>query len=153
VRLDQLVSRLEQEHADVIADVDEPLTVHGDELLLLRVLENLIDNARCHGRVPGAPVRPIELSVWRSSPQELRPGESSAMAVMTVADHGPGIAPEVLSRAFERFGGRADSPGSGLGLAIVAWVVERHGGSVLALARPAPESGAILGIRLPLVAT
>jgi two-component system OmpR family sensor kinase len=153
VRLDRLVSRLEHEHHDVVADVDEPLTVHGDEVLLLRVFENLIENARCHGRVPGAPMTPIELSAWRSSPQERRPGEPVAMAVVTVADHGPGIAPEVLSLAFERFGGRADSPGSGLGLAIVAWVVDRHGGSVVALDRPAPESGAILGIRLPLVAT
>jgi len=153
VRLDQLVSRLEHEHDDVVADVDEPLTVHGDELLLTRVLENLIDNARCHGRIPGARLAPIELSAWRSSPQERRPGEPIAMAVVTVADHGPGIAPDVLSRAFERFGGRADSPGSGLGLAIVAWVVERHGGSVVAVDRPAPESGAILGIRLPLAAT
>ena len=153
VRLDQLVSRLEHEHDDVVADVDEPLTVHGDELLLARVLENLIDNARCHGRIPGTRRVPIELSAWRSSPHERRPGETTPMAVVTVADHGPGIAPEVVARAFERFGGRADSPGSGLGLAIVAWVVERHGGSVVAVDRPAPESGAILGIRLPLVAT
>jgi signal transduction histidine kinase len=153
VRLDQLVSRLEHSHDDVVADVDEPLIVHGDELLLTRALEHLIENARCHGRIPGSRMTPIELSAWRSSPQERRPGEPTAMAVVTVADHGPGFAPDVLARAFERFGGRADSPGSGLGLAIVAWVVERHGGSVVAVSRPKPESGAILGIRLPLAAT
>jgi two-component system OmpR family sensor kinase len=152
VRLDQLVSRLEDDHPDVVAEVDEPLVVHGDEVLLRRVLENLIDNARAHGRPPdGAPTPPIELTVWRSSPGDRQQGESSPMAVVTVADHGPGIAPEVLARAFERYGARSGSPGTGLGLAIVAWVVERHGGSVVAVNRAAPETGAIVGIRLPLV--
>jgi two-component system OmpR family sensor kinase len=151
VRLDQLVSRLEDDHPDVVAEVDERLTVHGDEALLLRVLENLIDNARAHGQPPdGTPMPPIELTVWRSSPSDRQQGESSPMAVVTVADRGSGISADVLDRAFERYGARAGSPGSGLGLAIVAWVVERHGGSVVAVNRPAPETGAIVGIRLPL---
>jgi two-component system, OmpR family, sensor kinase len=52
-----------------------------------------------------------------------------------VADEGPGMAPEVVDRVFERFY-RADptrsraSGGVGLGLSIVAAVAEAHGGTV-----------------------
>ncbi len=52
--------------------------------------------------------------------------------VLTVADDGPGIDPEIRERLFERFvRGAGDRGGStGLGLAIVKAVTETHGGSV-----------------------
>jgi len=55
---------------------------------------------------------------------------------VTVADNGPGIAPEDRSRLFAEFQRLAqpdddDAPrGTGLGLSIVRRVVEVHGGSV-----------------------
>jgi signal transduction histidine kinase len=63
---------------------------------------------------------------------------------LSVTDDGPGIAPEDLPHAFERFyrapgareqAGSSDDNGSGLGLAIVREIVERHGGSVHAESR------------------
>jgi two-component system sensor histidine kinase BaeS len=54
---------------------------------------------------------------------------------VAVRDSGEGIAPEVVSRVFERFV-RADESrptgggGAGLGLAIVKRIAELHGGSV-----------------------
>ena len=56
---------------------------------------------------------------------------ASADGVMiTVADSGEGIPPELLPRVFERFVKGAGSSGSGLGLAIVHDVVTAHGGKV-----------------------
>ena len=57
------------------------------------------------------------------------------MAVLTVADDGPGIAADLLPEIFERFA-RGDSSRSrrggstGLGLAIVAAVVKAHDGTI-----------------------
>jgi two-component system OmpR family sensor kinase len=75
------------------------------------------------------------------------------MAVLTVADHGPGLAEEQAARVFERFY-RADSSrtrasgGAGLGLSIVAAVTEAHGGTVEL--RPTPGGGATFVVTLPL---
>ncbi len=70
--------------------------------------------------------------------------------VVTVRDHGPGIAEEDLPYVFDRFY-RAPAarglPGSGLGLAIVAQVAEAEGGSVWA-GLP-PGGGAIFRFELP----
>jgi len=52
--------------------------------------------------------------------------------MLTVVDHGPGIAAADAARVFERFarGEHAPSGGAGLGLAIVKRVVEAHGGRI-----------------------
>lgn len=72
--------------------------------------------------------------------------------VLTVRDHGPGIAPEDLPHVFDRFyraaGARA-LPGSGLGLAIVAQVAQAEHGSVWA--GPAPGGGALFRLQFPTV--
>jgi two-component system phosphate regulon sensor histidine kinase PhoR len=74
--------------------------------------------------------------------------------VIAVADRGPGIPDEDLSRVFERFyrvdKSRARDPGgTGLGLAIVKHLVELHGGHVRAENRT--DGGAVFTIELPLV--
>jgi signal transduction histidine kinase len=52
---------------------------------------------------------------------------------VTVEDTGVGMAPDELSRVFDRFyRGREDRPGTGLGLAITRDLVRLHGGEVLA---------------------
>jgi signal transduction histidine kinase len=62
-------------------------------------------------------------------------------AVLSVEDTGPGLGPEELSRAFERFylhsryGGERPV-GTGLGLAIVKELTENMGGSVEAQSVP-----------------
>ena len=54
------------------------------------------------------------------------------LARIEVVDDGPGLPPEELARAGERFfrGRQGQLPGSGLGLAIARTVAQRHGGEM-----------------------
>ncbi len=115
---------------------DEPVTVPGDALRLTQVVTNLLANARTH-TPPGTRV-----TVSLAAGDEV---------VLTVADTGPGIAPELVPRIFERFArgaeGRSRDRGStGLGLAIVHAVVAAHGGRVDVASRPGRT---VLTVRLP----
>jgi two-component system OmpR family sensor kinase len=109
------------------------------------VVSNLLANARVH-TPPGTRVR----TSMRTETGE----RGERRAVVTVADDGPGIAPETLDRVFERFvrgdSSRSRATGStGLGLAIVRAVVEVHGGSVTVDSEPGDTR---FRITLPLAA-
>jgi two-component system sensor histidine kinase TctE len=70
-------------------------------------------------------------------------------ATLSVNDNGPGLSPDDMSHAFERFWRASTLPGGcGLGLAIVAEIAQRHGGSVQAHTR-APH-GLVVRVVLPL---
>jgi signal transduction histidine kinase len=58
--------------------------------------------------------------------------------VLTIDDEGPGIAPELRERAFERFNrlGRDGNEGVGLGLSIVAQAAALHHAKILLLDSP-----------------
>jgi CheY-like chemotaxis protein len=75
--------------------------------------------------------------------------ENSAL-VLTVADRGPGLPPEILPRIFDKFyrAPTAPSGGTGLGLSIVKGFVEAQGGQVKAQNRA--DGGAAFTIRLPI---
>ena len=75
--------------------------------------------------------------------------------VVLVEDDGPGVAPQLRERIFDRFvrpdeGRGRGSGGSGLGLAIVRSIAAAHGGSVEA--RGAVPHGAVFELRLPALA-
>jgi two-component system sensor histidine kinase KdpD len=101
---------------------------HVDEVMIVRVLENLLENAVKYTPAGTA----IEVAV------ELEPG----LVRFRVADEGPGLVPGEERRIFERFvrGSGQSQGGVGLGLAICRIVVEAHGGRILA--RNRPEGGA-----------
>jgi two-component system phosphate regulon sensor histidine kinase PhoR len=92
----------------------------GDRDELLRVFENLIENAIKYGRQGGR----VTVSVSRRNAGEV---------VAEVADDGPGVAAEHLPRLTERFYrvsvvASRDAGGTGLGLAIVKHILARHRG-------------------------
>jgi two-component system OmpR family sensor kinase len=106
---------------------EEPLTVEGDAGRLHQVLSNLLANAAAH--TPEG----TQVTVTLAS--------DGAEIVLGVIDDGPGIAPELVPRLFERFArgddSRSRNAGStGLGLAIVRAVVEGHGGTVSVASEP-----------------
>jgi len=107
-----------------VADAgDEALVVLADEDRLLQVVSNLVENAlRC--TPAGGEV------VVRAEP-----------GFISVADTGPGLEPEDLEHAFERFYlyerfGKDRPVGTGLGLAIVKELTEALGGEVHAYSAP-----------------
>lgn len=102
------------------------LTATVNRELVSQAVANLVDNAIKYSTADAAalPVSPtVEISL------EAR-GE---MAAVSVADRGPGVAPEDRDRALQRFVRLEKSrsrPGAGLGLSLVAAVARMHGGAV-----------------------
>jgi signal transduction histidine kinase len=94
--------------------------VHGFGAQLQQVFMNLLTNAaQALGEKPEGGT--IRLTTERRGDR----------VVITVADDGPGIPPELLPRIFDPFFTTKDvGQGSGLGLSIVHGIVERHGGSI-----------------------
>lgn len=111
VSLDELARAAEAADVDVVAG---PANVRGDRSALERALSNLLENARRHGRG--------RITV------ETRTRDG--LALLTVADEGPGLRAEEAKLAFGRFWRGGSGAGSGLGLAIVNATAERHGGRV-----------------------
>ncbi len=119
------------------------LSVLGDHDELVRIFENLIENALKYG----AAGRRVDIKI--------APGESAdgvPEAQVSVRDYGPGIAPEHLPRLTERFyrvdvtESRAQG-GTGLGLALVKHILNRHRGRLTI--DSAPGEGATFAIHLP----
>nr|WP_255519273.1 ATP-binding protein [Xylophilus sp. ASV27] len=133
--LDTLV---QERLAELSLEVDAPgLRVRGEREDLMSMVDNLIDNASKYGP-PGSTV-------------QVRLQRTDAHAMLTVADHGPGIAPALRERVFDRFFRDPDQTqtGSGLGLGIVKAVVEKCGGHI-ALGDCSHGPGLQVTLRLPL---
>jgi two-component system OmpR family sensor kinase len=137
-----------------------PPVVDGDEPRLRQVVTNLVANALQHTpagtpitiRVGTGPVPDGEeptAAVGEPAPA------GTPMAVLEVADAGPGLDSSEATRVFERLY-RADpsrtraAGGAGLGLAIVAAIVTAHRGRVEL--RTAPGRGAAFRVLLPVSA-
>jgi len=123
------------------------MTVLGDHDELVRVFENLVENALKYG----AAGRRVDIKLGQGSSAE---GEPEAQ--VSVRDYGPGIAPEHLPRLTERFyrvdvtESRAQG-GTGLGLALVKHILNRHRGRLTI--ESAPGAGAVFTVHLPTAVT
>ncbi len=110
------------EYEDDAGQVPARFILRGDRLMLRRALSNLLSNALRH-TAPGNTIT-VSLEI-----QEER-------IKLAICNPGPGIAPEHLSRLFERFyradhaRQHSDGEGSGLGLAIVLAIVRGHHGDI-----------------------
>jgi signal transduction histidine kinase len=118
--------------------IEPDVEITGDELRIRQAVANLLANVRAH--------------TPRGTHAVVTVAMRDGMAMVEVADRGPGIPQDVRRRVFERFF-RADasrsraSGGSGLGLSIVAAIAAAHGGRVEA--ESPDEGGATFRILLP----
>ncbi len=122
----------------------EPVMIAGDREELLRLFENLIENALKYGASGG--------KVMVSSMGAASPDGAPEFRVM-VRDFGPGIAPEHLPRLTERFyrvdvGDSRAQGGTGLGLSLVKHILNRHRGRLLI--ESVPGQGATFTAGFPL---
>ena len=145
----QVIDALQTLAADRGVDVTvtappAPLIVPGDQDELVRVFENLIENALKYGESG----KRVTVTLARGEG-----ANGAGEAIIAVRDYGPGIAAEHLPRLTERFyrvdvaGSRAQG-GTGLGLALVKHILNRHRGR-LTIESKAGE-GATFTVRLPL---
>ena len=108
---------------------------------LRRVVGNIAANARDAMGGKGRLHLAAELAPSSSA------DDDSPQLVLTLADEGPGVPPEIRDRLFEPFVTRGKKGGTGLGLAVARRFVEDHGGTLELL----PEGpGARFRIAMPL---
>lgn len=123
------------EHRHRLTTELQPILVEADLSLMNRVIANLLDNevahlpAGCHVNI-----------LLQARDQE---------AEILIEDNGPGFAPELRDRVFERFVKGKASTGHGLGLAFVDAVAKAHGGSVTVSGRVG--GGALISLSIPMV--
>ncbi len=116
--------------------------VEGEIERLRQILDNLISNAIKYGQ-DASHAQPIVVSLRTDATH----------AVVSVTDHGRGIAREELPHLFDRFhripgqGGR----GHGLGLYIAAALARLHGGTLVADSEPG--LGSTFSFKMPLAVT
>lgn len=135
-------------HTDIKLNLQLSSNVVGmvNRMEMLRVLDNLIENARRYGKTPGKDVAEIDISTY------LNAGE----AILYVADHGNGVPPDqlpLLTRPFYRLdGARTEAKGAGLGMSIVSRIVQRSNGKLTVHNRQRPGSGLVVCVSFKLPA-
>ncbi len=128
--------RVEAEHLHLAYEVPEQMMpVWADPARLRQVFVNLLDNAVKYSP-PGGIIRVEVLT-------------DGANAFISIADEGPGIAPDDLENVKQKFfKGKGAVRGSGIGLAVVDEIVAAHGGGVEIQSELGRGTTAI--VRLPL---
>jgi signal transduction histidine kinase len=122
--------------SSLVARSEGQVVGYLDSTRIEQVLGNLIDNAVKFGMG-----NPIEVDLHAED----------GTAVISVRDHGPGIALEEQAELFQRYrrgSAAAGLGGLGLGLHVVREIVESHGGTVRVDARPG--KGSTFTVTLPL---
>lgn len=119
------------------AAIAPAVTLRGDADRLRQLGLILLDNA---------------LRYTQQGAVTLQVAADAQAATLSVADTGPGIAPEHLPHLFDRFyrtdaARNASDGGAGLGLSIAKWIAEAHGGTITVTSTPG--QGSAFTVRLP----
>ncbi len=131
-------SRAELESSEIAARVPAGLTVRADRALLVRVLENLVDNSLKYGPEGGR--------------VEVVAAEVDGGVEIRVCDEGPGVPDALKEKIFDKYARVADDDlqsrtSRGLGLTFARLAVEAHGGRIHVEDRE-PRGSAFV-VRLP----
>ena len=114
-----------------------PLPVEGDPIQLEQVLSNLIINAMDAMSETPPPEKIVTVAT----------ALDGGFAEVSIADTGPGIAPEIRAKVFEPFYSTKPE-GMGMGLSIVRTIIEAHNGEIRA--ENSYHGGGLFRVRLPL---
>lgn len=115
------------------AELKKPFQLWADKEKILRVLMNLIRNAK-EAMPGGGSIRVVTFL-------------DRVEGVIQVIDDGPGIPKELAGRLFEPFATFGKAGGTGLGLALSKKIIEEHGGTIQCESEPG--KGTTFTIRLP----
>ena len=124
---------------NLVAELPDSLpTIRGDAARLEQAMDQLLANA---------------LQFTEQGSVTVSAQARGKDIVVSVEDTGPGIAPEMQTKIFDKFlqlGGHLTdkTSGVGLGLSICREIIERHGGQIMVCS--APVSGSIFRFTLPL---
>ena len=127
---------LERNGNSLILDIPQSLPhVYGNPDMLLHVLSNLLSNSNRHTRNGEITVSAsLDNGQWVvNNEKERSQGDSqlstvnSQLVIVSIADTGSGINPEILPTVFQR--GVSES-GTGLGLSICKTAIEGHNGTI-----------------------
>ena len=121
----------------LINDAPGVLHIDADREQLIRILTNLTRNAIQAIDTRKGPTNAVRISGERSG----------TLALIHVADTGPGIPPAIRTKMFEAFQTAARAGGTGLGLAISAELLEAHGGKIAVAS--SDEQGTVFEISIP----
>ncbi len=114
------------QNIQVTLETCDPVIVTGDRHRLRQLLLNLTDNAIKHNETGGKVTIVLR--------------KDGAFAELVIGNTGPGIAPELQARVFERFFRATTGPkavdGCGLGLSIAQWIVSAHGATIQLKSEP-----------------
>lgn len=114
--------------------IPSDIQFHADRAQIEQVLINLLKNAAEACNTHPEPM--IDLQIRKDEYQRL---------LITVADNGSGILPEVLDKVFIPFFS-TKKDGSGIGLSICRQIIQNHGGHISVVSLP--ETGSMFTIRL-----
>lgn len=131
----------------VACDSGDRITLQGQPTALRRAFTNLIENGAIYGQQVNVSVKTYVYA-------------SEKMAVVTIKDRGPGIAPNMREQVFKPFfrlerSRNRETGGTGLGLAVARTVIRRHGGDITLQNYPHPDvvgqadGGLMITVQLP----
>lgn len=133
--VEQFGAAAERAGCTIVLGTDGPVLGNWDRVRVEQIVQNLVDNA-----IKYAPHSPVEIGVH----------DGGGGAVVTVSDHGIGIAPEDAERVFGQFERAVSAQhygGLGMGLYIARSLAEAHGGEISV--DSAPGVGSTFKVVLP----
>lgn len=125
--ISDLCETIAEEYAEIAAEsriqlltqIEDGCMIHADQMLMIRMLNNLLQNAITYGKEDG--------HIWFSVYQDKQ-------LIIKIKDDGIGISqkhlPLIWNRFFQADPSRSHFDSNGLGLSMVRWIVEAHDGTI-----------------------
>jgi signal transduction histidine kinase/PAS domain-containing protein len=146
--LNMVKTALHEHRVDIDWAEDADVMVEVDPHLLQHVIFNIVNNACQAMKETGE----LTIRTRRSLLAEDGKSIERKIAEIEIADTGPGVPPQILSRIFEPFFTTKEAgQGTGLGLSMSRMVIENFGG-VIEVQNRTEGQGAVFTVRLPLKA-